>query len=422
MIPTAQRVLDDDRTARSLQRLVAEHRPGYALQREFQMDPGIYQLELERIWRQSWLFAGHSCEARNPGDYFLFDIDTDSIIVVRGEEGRLHAMHNTCRHRGTRICQQEVGHVKRLVCPYHQWTYGLDGSLLACGGLDREEGVDKSELPLHSVAVQEVAGLVFVNLGKNPTAFEPARAEIAPMLEIQGLERAKVAAVRTYEVKANWKLVWENNRECWHCNVAHPEYIKANFDAARIDDPAIRQVIAERSQAVSGRLRDLGIEIDYREAGLTPFPTPERWWSINRTPLVEGFVTESLDGEPVAPLMGGYPDYAVGTLRVRSMPNMWHHSSSDHSMSTRLAPAGPGVTRVQVQWLVDENAVEGSDYEVASILPFWERTSEQDWKLCEHNHAGVMSSAFTPGPYSKKREYNVIAFTEWYLREVCRGR
>jgi Rieske 2Fe-2S family protein len=422
MSPTAERVRGGDETALTLERLVAEHRPGYALQREFQVDPAIYQLELERIWRQSWLFAGHSCQARTPGDYFLFGIDTDSIIIARGEDGRLHAMHNTCRHRGTKVCEAESGHVKRLVCPYHQWSYALDGALLACGGMDREDGIDRRELPLHTVAVEEVAGLVFVNLGQTPSAFDTAREEISSRLAIQGLERAKVVAVRNYEVKANWKLVWENNRECWHCNVSHPEYIKANFDAARLDDPAVREVIAARSEAISERLRDHGIEIDFRDPGLTPFPTADRWWSINRTPLVEGFVTESLDGRPVAPLMGGYPDREVGTLRMRTMPNLWHHSSGDHSMSNRLAPAGPGMTRVQVQWLVDEAAVEGRDYDVERILPFWQRTSEQDWGLCERNHAGVVSSAFTPGPYSRKHEYNVIAFTEWYLREIGRGR
>ena len=153
---------------------------------------------------------------------------------------------------------------------------------------------------------------------------------------------------------------------------------------------------------------------------MVPFPSPDRWWAINRTPLVPGWVSESLDGHPVAPIMGQYPIRDLGTLRMRTMPNFWNHSSSDHSVSTRLAPAGPQRTLVQVQWLVHEDAVEDRDYRLDALLPFWQRTSEQDWDLCERNQVGVNSRAFTPGPYSTKREYNVIHYIDWYLSQIAR--
>jgi Rieske 2Fe-2S family protein len=214
--------------------------------------------------------------------------------------------------------------------------------------------------------------------------------------------------------------VWENNRECWHCNVNHPQYIKANYDNAPIDDAALKREIDTQARATSARLAADGIVIDYREAGMVRFPSRDCWWSINRTPLVPGWVSESMDGRPVAPPMGDYSTRDVGTLRMRTMPNFWDHASGDHAVSTRLAPAGPGKTLVQVQWLVHEDAVEGEDYTLDALLPFWELTSEQDWELCEKNHAGVSSSAFTPGPYSSKREYNVIRYTEWYLQEIAK--
>jgi Rieske 2Fe-2S family protein len=153
---------------------------------------------------------------------------------------------------------------------------------------------------------------------------------------------------------------------------------------------------------------------------MVSFPSPDSWWSVNRTPLVPGWVTESMDGRPVAPLMGDYPTRDVGTLRVRTMPNFWNHSSGDHSVSTRLVPAGPQRTLAQVLWLVHEDAIEGKDYDLGTLLPFWGLTSEQDWELCARNQAGVNSPAFTPGPYSTKREYNVIRYTEWYLHEVAK--
>ena len=150
------------------------------------------------------------------------------------------------------------------------------------------------------------------------------------------------------------------------------------------------------------------------------FPSPGRWWSANRTPLREGFVTESLDGRPVAPLMGDHTSYDVGTLRLRTVPNFWCHASADHAVLTRLLPAAPELTCIRVVWLVAESARAGRDYRVDRLLPFWQVTSEQDWDLCEGNHAGVRNPAFQPGPYSRRREYNVLAFVDWYLARMAR--
>ena len=402
-----------------LERLIAEHPPGHALQREFQTDPGIYQLDLERIWRRGWLFAGHTCQVKTPGDYFVFDIDTDSIIVIRGDDGHIAALHNTCRHRGMKVCQTQSGHFARIVCPYHQWSYARNGELVACGGMDKDGDLDRRDYGLHRVHAREVGGLIFVCLADEPPPFEGAAEALGALLRPQGLEHARIAASRSYEVHANWKLVWENNRECWHCNANHPQYVKANYDNAPIDDPALKHEIETQARATSDRLKADGLRIDFQEAGMVRFPSPDYWWSINRTPLVSGWVSESMDGRPVAPLMGSYRTRDVGTLRMRTMPNFWNHSSADHAVSTRLAPAGPQKTLVQVQWLVHEDAVEGKDYLLDALLPFWELTSEQDWDLCEKNQAGVNSSAFTPGPYSTKREYNVIRYTEWYLHQIA---
>jgi Rieske 2Fe-2S family protein len=245
------------------------------------------------------------------------------------------------------------------------------------------------------------------------------REEFEAAAKPQGFDRARIAKVIDYEVEGNWKLVWENNRECWHCTASHPQYIQANWDNAPIDDARLTREIEAHARATSARLRAHGLVIDYEEAGMVRFPSPDRWWAINRTPLVPGWVSESLDGQPVAPVMGQYPIRDVGTLRMRTMPNFWNHSSSDHSVSTRLAPAGPQRTLVEVTWLVDAEAVEGKDYALDRLLPFWELTSEQDWDLCERNQAGVSSSAFTPGPYSTKREYNVIRYIDWYLSRIA---
>lgn len=401
--------------------LLAEPRPGWSLPQAFYRDPELYRLDLDAVWRNGWLFAGHSCEAAKAGDYFLVGVDADSVIVIRGDDGGLHALHNVCRHRGSVICTEPCGQVSRLVCPYHQWAYGLDGRLVAWRGMQPE--LNKDDFPLHRVQVREVEGLIFINLAHDPLPFEAAHAALAPFLKPQGFRRAKVARAVDYLVKANWKLVWENNRECYHCNVNHPQYTKANFDHYNADDttPRIRAQMTDAAARVEARWQEAGLDT-HKETGMTLFPDAERgiWFSVNRTPLVDGWVSESMDGRQVAPLMGDYPDPSVGTLRIRTLPNFWNHSSCDHGVSTRLLPAGPELTAIRVWWLVGENAVEGRDYDLAKLMPFWQLTSEQDWVICERQQKGINSSAYTPGPYSTFKEYNVAGFVRWYL-DMVRG-
>ena len=308
----------------------------------------------------------------------------------------------------------------RFVCPYHQWTYGRDGELLSCRGM--QENLDKSKLGLQPAQIREVGGLIFVSLADNPPEFESAAKLLGPMLRPQGLERAKVAKIVDYEVAANWKLVWENNRECYHCNLNHPQYIKANFDHYNADDTSqrIQERIEKAVERSEQKWASAGLAVSHRTSGMTDFPSvePGCWFSANRTPLVEGFVSETLDGRQVAPLMGDYAEPDVGTLRVRTVPNMWNHSSCDHSVSTRLLPGGIARTLIRVTWLVDREAVEGRDYQVDDITPFWQMTSEQDWGLCEQSQKGVSSSRYVPGPFSTYKEYNVDAFVRWYLQQL----
>ena len=400
--------------------LIASCPPGQTLPSAFFSDEEIYRRDLERIWKTGWLFAGHSCEIRNRGQYFTVEVDSDSIIVIRGDGNVLHALHNVCRHRGSLICTEAVGQTNRLVCPYHQWTYGLDGALLGTRGM--QDDLPKDQLGLQKVHLRECEGLIFISLASEPLPFEPAFEALAPLLKPQGFGRAKVAKVVDYLVQANWKLVWENNRECYHCNVNHPQYIKANFDHYNADDtaPAIRETMKSVVGRSEQKWKEAGLAPTHKQAGMTVFPDPKNniWFSANRTPLVDGWVSESMDGTQVAPLMGDYKASDVGTLRMRTLPNFWNHSSCDHGVSTRLLPAGSHRTAIRVYWLVDEKAEEGRDYDLAKLIPFWQLTSEQDWVICERQQKGVNSSAYRPGPYSTYKEYNVESFVRWYLAKL----
>lgn len=407
----------------ALQKYIQSRQEGYGLPRPFYHDELVYRADIELIWRRGWLFAGHSCQIPKPGDYFLYEVDSDSVIITRGDDGAVKAFHNVCRHRGSLVCTEPEGHVHRFICPYHQWAYGRDGRLITWRGM--QDGLDKSQLGLRTVPVQEVEGLIFISLAEESLDFSEAYRTIAPQAKPQGFTRAKVAKIMDFDIPANWKLVWENNRECYHCNVNHPQYIKANFDHYNEDDTIER--VALQLHAVTTRSEEkwakMGLAVSHKKTGMTEFPDPEKriWYSANRTPLVDGYVSESMDGNQVAPLMGDYPDPDVGTLRIRMLPNFWNHSSCDHGVSVRLTPAGVYQTKARIIWVVDENAVEGKDYDLDKLLPFWLLTAEQDWELCTNAQKGVNSRAYVPGPLSSYKEYDVDRFLRWYLMELSNG-
>lgn len=397
-------------------RLQSAYEPGFGLPGEFYSDSSIYAADVDHVWRSGWLFAAHTCEIPEPGDYLTFAVGPDPIVVIRGDDHQVRAFHNLCSHRGTLLCQESAGRVGRaLVCPYHQWTYSRDGKLMACRGMHDE--VDKSSLGLQPVAVEVVAGMIYISLSANPPDFANARGALSSA-QPHAFDRAKVAKAVEYQIEANWKIVWENNRECYHCDVNHPQYVKANFDTADAeqDTPENRQAVAD----ALARWSAAGVAVTHNRGGLARFPDVENgvWCSASRTLQVQGYESESMDGRRVAPQMGTFTESDVGVLRMRSLPNFWNHTSCDHAVTTRLLPGGQRLTRARVIWLVDRDAVEGRDYQLEKLMPFWQLTSEQDWRLCEMVQRGVDSAAYRPGPFSRLWEYNVQGFVEWYIRQM----
>ena len=395
--------------AAPLAELIARRAPGRTLESAFYVDPAVHEAELALLWGRRWLFAGAAIEAAEPGAFFTVEIGRESALIVRGRDLALRAFFNVCRHRGSRICTEASGRVHRLVCPYHAWTYDLDGRLLQDLG---EHGAEAGELGLKPIGLREIHGLVFVSLAADPPDFAPAASALAPALKPQGLARARIAHRAEYRVAADWKVIFENNRECFHCPGAHREYVRANYDV-HVGDVARETEIATRTASEARRWAAMGLETPTLDSDMTG-----AWWRANRTPLVPGFVTESLDGKPVAPPMGDYREHDVGTLRVTLFPNFWMHGSGDHAVTTRLIPDGPGATRVRVDWLVRADAVEGRDYALDRLLPFWKLTSEQDWKICENVQKGIASRSYVPGPLSRVKEGNVARFVDWYVGEM----
>jgi len=388
----------------------------WSLPGEFYSESSVYEAELDAIWRSGWLFIAHSCEVSAPGDFLTYQVGPDPLVFVRGDDGSLRGFHNVCRHRGTRLCREVSGNVDELVCPYHGWRYRRDGVLSSCKGMGGN--VTPGETTLQPVHIEELGGMIFASLAESPPEFGPARELLMSQLLPQGLEQAKVAKTVEYDVPVNWKLIWENNRECYHCNQNHPQYILANHDHHNSDDTSdeVRDGITAAQHRHNIALESAGIEVSHGDSGMALFPDPEtgRWFSADRTTLVDGYLTESMDGALVSTLMGVYTDPDVGTLRVRTMPNCWMHASCDHAVSTTFAPIDKSRTRIIVRWLVAGDAQEGVDYDLKKMMPFWELTSEQDWELCGEAQRGVISSGYRPGPLSRTKEYCVNAFLSWY--------
>ena len=382
---------------------------GMSLPQAFYTDKSLFEADMQAVFQTQWLFVGHSCEVAESGQYFTVKVGREPLIVVRDRHKNLRAYFNVCRHRGSKLALDKAGCAKALVCPYHGWTYELEGELKAARFMG--DSFDKAAYPLVSVQVRELAGLVFVCLAEEPPDFEAAFAAIAPQLAPHGLDKAKVAIRDRYTINANWKTIIENNRECYHCQVAHPEFMTANYDAGLPGDE--RDSSDRFTQTLSAAYRR------WESLGLSPkevsFPN-NSWFRVSRFPLKAGIVTESLDGQMTAPLMGSLPSADVGSLRLISLPNFWAHANADYAMTTRVIPINASQTQIEVTFLVHADAVEGRDYNSDNVAAVWRATSEQDWQLCENNYAGICSSAYRPGVLSPAMESSVIGFLEWYLK------
>jgi Rieske 2Fe-2S family protein len=394
----------------NLSTLLDHRQPGFGLPQACYSDDELFHLEMKRVFGRRWLFAGYTCQVPLPGDYFTFEIGGDSLIVIRDDDGEIRVHFNTCRHRGSRICIEPAGHAGKLICPYHQWVYERDGCLTAARWMGPD--FDKTQYPLHAAHVQVLAGLIYVCLADEPPDFAVARRVIEPFIRPHALDRAKVCFSRDYTLRANWKLLVENNRECYHCPGGHPEFCQVNFDVGMPGDPRGGDEYQRSYRNMQSVWQSQGLP-----AGPVNFPDGE-WFRCARVPLRDGYVTESLDGKPLAPLMGDLKTCDLGSLRVINLPHAWFHFNSDNANGAQLFPVSPELTRARLTWLVNADAAEGVDYDPCRVAEFWKITTEQDFNLCENNQAGIRSSRYRPGPYSSIAEPGVEQFVDWYLRQM----
>ena len=383
----------------------AERRRGHSLPQALYVDPAMHDFDLRAIFQRNWIQAGLEAEIPRPGDYFTLNIGTSSIVILRNQDGEIGGLFNTCRHRGAQICRERRGHARRLVCPYHQWTYDLRGTLLQVSRM--QEGLDKGAYSLRTAPVETVGGVIYVCLSDDPPDFAPFRATLEPMLEPHDLLNAKVAHSALLIERADWKLVMENGRECYHCRAGHPQLMRTYNDYTAPDVPG-------RTPASVA-----AFEARCEAKGLRSGSVIGPWYEIGRYPLLEGAVSYTMDGKAaVEKTLGRVGDGDVGDMWWAVQPNGFNHVVGDYGFFFQALPIGPGQTAVTGTWVVHKDAVEGVDYDLARLIEVWSATNDQDRALCENNQRGVDSVAYVPGPYSQISEQLVSRFTDWYCTEA----
>lgn len=391
--------------------LLLARQPGYSLPQPFYTDPDLFQTDLRNLWYCDWLMAAASAEIPKSGSYLTLQIGTYSVIVVRGNDGKIRAFHNTCRHRGSRICAAEKGSSPRLVCPYHQWTYELDGRLIFAR--DMGPDFDATQHGLKPVHCRQVAGLVFICLAQTPPDFTAFTAEAERYLGPHGLADTKVAYQSTIIEKANWKLVLENNRECYHCSGSHPALCRT-FP----EDPDLIGG-GDTKGSVVGRDHVTRCEAAGMPSKFLLSPTQQ--WRLARIPFIGDSVSFTMDGKAaVSKRVGNIPFDDAGTCLFFHYPNTWDHFLSDQGLMFRMLPISTTETAVTTTWLVHKDAVEGVDYDLKRLTEVWIATNDEDRRIVQENQVGINSPAYTPGPYSTHQESGVIQFIDWYANTLQR--
>lgn len=399
----------DDKT---LTALIDDQADRMSLERAFYTDKGIFRREVEEIYLKSWLYAGHVSEIPSVGDWFLFELAGESVIIVRSGENEVSALLNVCRHRGSRICLDKQGRSKKLVCRYHGWSYHLDGRLNNAAHMP--ESFNKSDIKLRKIHTEVLEGMVYINFADRPASFAPVREGMTPCLRPHRLDRARVAHRQTYSIEANWKLAVENYSECYHCAPSHPEYTRGH-SLAKPDARSTAMMEEVMSKAGVCGLTDRVLNRVYLdEPGFGTGHTYERY------PLWRGHITGSEDGQGVAPLMGEIKAYDGGTNDFQVGPVTFGLAYCDHVVIYRFTPVSLAECECDITWLVDGDAEEGKDYDKARLTWLWDITTLADKRIIEDNARGVNSRFYRPGPYSQMEEFT-WKFTSWYLQAIRPG-
>ncbi|WP_339723347.1 aromatic ring-hydroxylating dioxygenase subunit alpha [uncultured Paraglaciecola sp.] len=391
-----------------LKQLVAAQQRGYSLAQSFYKDLDVYQAEVKNIFLKHWLYAGHVSQIPSSGDYFTVDFDTESVIVLRTAVGAVKAHLNLCRHRGSRICLDQSGSQKSLTCPYHAWSYNLDGELISARNMP--DDFARSVNGLHHVNVALLGGLIFICLSNTPLSLDSLRHDLKQPFKLFGMNSMKLAEQKSYRILANWKLAVENYQECYHCAPSHPEFAQIHAMAKSPKVFQTAKVNFSQANQDNPKFMALNRYFDLAEKG-------QEGYQYDRNPLLPGALSGSVGGKPVAPLLGALQEYDGGASELMIGPLSYFLIYDDHMLGYRFLPVSVDECICEVSWFVEESAVQGQDYQLEQLTWLWDVTTQADKSIIMNNQKGVDSRFYQPGRLSEMESFQQ-SFLDWYLQTL----
>jgi glycine betaine catabolism A len=352
---------------------------------EYYVSQAFFQRELERMFRRMWICVGREELVAKPGQFFVREVLGESVIVTRGASG-VNAFYNVCRHRGTKLCTEHEGaFAGSIQCPYHAWTYDLDGRLVGAPHMDEVPHFRKQDYPLHAVHADVWDGHIFLNLSKAPSA--SLLAQLGPLpgkFRPWRMQDLRLGHRIVYDIRANWKLVIQNYNECLHCPNLHPALNKLSHYLSGENEPL-------QATYMGGRMD-----------------------------LRPGVQTMSADGSCPRAFLPGLSGEDVRRVYYYAIfPNMLLSLHPDYMMVHTLWPLGPDRTISICEWHFHPDEMAKPGFDPKDAVEFWDMTNRQDWHVCELSQAGISSRAYEPGPYSN-REDLLYAFDRM-IRELHAG-
>jgi Rieske 2Fe-2S family protein len=363
------------------------------LPQRYFVSPAVFAEEQEKVFSKQWVLVGHQSQIAKSGDYFTAEVAGESLIIVRDKRGEIHGFYNVCRHRGSRLIENRNGQSQGIQCPYHAWTYGLDGRLIGAPHMDDVPGFDKADYSLRPVSLALWEGFIFVNLA-DASARHGGQAARGGYMSLEEwfaplagkFSRWNQPALRSarrieYDVGANWKLIFQNYSECYHCLGVHPELSKISpHDSAKND--------------------------------------------LTEGPFLGGFMRIASDksltmsGHTCALPVGDFGDEDFRFVFYYSIfPNMLLSLHPDYVMVHQLRPESPERTLILCDWFFHPDAFNREDFRPDDAIEFWDMVNKQDWHVCELSQQGISSRGYEPGPYSA-RESIPAAWDREYLRHM----
>lgn len=354
--------------------------------------PEVFATEQRQVFESMWFCVVRAGDLPEPGQFKKVQVGRESVLIVRGRDRVLRAFLNICRHRGALVCSEPEGRVRRnLRCPYHSWTYGLDGTLMAApniASLTDADGarMDRYRYSLIAVALREWLGYAWVCLADDPPSFEDEVIGAAAhrLGDLRAIDNYRIDTLQVgrrvvYDVVANWKLIVENFMECYHCATIHPELTRLLPEFAQ----------GQAAQSSVGRGAEFG-------------------------PAVAGFTVDGRAG--FVPLPGISPQQDRRYFAITVKPTVFINLVPDHIIFHRMFPMSPDRTIVECDWLYAPDVVAAG--ELSHSIELFHRVNEQDFDACQRTQPAMSSRAYRAGGVLVPAEHHIAEFHQWVVSRI----